>query len=681
MKENLTDASSRRRSIGLIVASALVPLLLFATFQIGFAAREQRRTIEAHALAQTQQLIVAADGEVARIGALLDALATSTFTKGGNWPGLTGRFRELAALNGDLRGFEVVDRRSGTRLMAVGAPIASPILIADGRSAARPLFIGYARSAGCRCLMFQRAATSAGGKRVTLTLLTDADIFLALLPPRGKRFEVSAYNDPHARFIARTIDSDSRFGTLASRYLQAAVASSKASGIYRGLTLEGFENYTAFARSQKTGWTAHVALSSSYIDAPAWRFLASLVMAALLSLLLAGLLIAFALRQVNQARRLSERLQQGQKMEALGQLTGGIAHDFNNLLTPIVGVLDQLRQRDGLDERGRKLAALALASAQRAAKLTSQLLTFSRRQGLQIAPVDVPKLASDVTGMVERAFGGDHRFEIAVADGVGFVASDANQLELALLNLALNARDASPAGTTIELTIAPVPGSAGSAGPDIGFTMRDEGAGMDAETQRRAIEPFFTTKPVGRGTGLGLAQVLGLAEQSGGSLTIASAVGAGTTIALRLPSCAPPADRADPRVTQAPVLSRPLRLLVVDDDPTSRATIARTLEAEGHWVDSVAAGETALAALRVEPFDLLIVDFQMPTMNGAELLSHARAIREDVVALVVTGYADTSALAASGAAAQILAKPFTARQLIDAVQGCVRAQPALTPVG
>jgi CheY-like chemotaxis protein len=280
----------------------------------------------------------------------------------------------------------------------------------------------------------------------------------------------------------------------------------------------------------------------------------------------------------------------------------------------------------------------------------------------------VATLVANLSALVEQAFGSDHRFELVLDDRVQCVTSDANQLELALLNLALNGRDASPKGSTITLAVAPVEQPTGADPPYILFRMIDRGAGMDEETRRKAIEPFFTTKPIGRGTGLGLAQVLGVVEQSGGTVAIDSAPGEGTIVSIRLPGCsAPAAIVGKPAASPLPAEILPLRLLVVDDDPAVRATTARLLEAVGHSVDSVSHATTALAALAAEPFDLVIVDFAMPGMNGAELLQQARLVRPDLRALVISGYSDTEALAATGVGAPILPKPFSSDQLLEAV--------------
>lgn len=657
-----------RSSIWLIVAAALVPVLLFAIFQVGFAAREQRRAVETRALNLSRELIIRADGETARIATVLDALATSTAVRRGDWRVLRERFTELAALHPDLEGLSVRDAATGRLLLSVGIDPAQSVRIADGRAATRPLFVGYARAPTCRCLMFKRSSATVEGRRITLDLLTDSTTFLRMLPPPSGQYAVSAFNGPKARFIARSVDHDQRFGTMSSTYLQAAVASGHGGGLYQGVTLEQVENYTAYARSAQTGWTAHVALGTRDIDDPTLRFLASIGFAALLSLLLAALLIGVAVRQMRGARAFGERVQQSQKLEALGQLTGGLAHDFNNLLTPVIATLDQLSRRDTLDTRGQRLAAGALASAQRAAKLTSQLLAFSRRQKLSIATISVPRLVAEVSELIERTLGARHPFEARIAPGVGCIASDVNQLEVALLNLAINARDASPEGSPITLDV-----RSGGNG-DVLFEMRDSGCGMDEKTRLRALEPFFTTKQTGQGTGLGLAQVYGVVAQSGGSMTIDSTPGRGTTVRLRLPACEDE-ETAEVVAAAQPDSWRLLRLLVVDDDPAVRATITCMLIEEGHAVESVASGPSALAVLRTTAVDLVIADYLMPGMTGAELIQAAGEIRPGTRFLLVSGYSDSEDIAAVSGDTDLLRKPFTAEELRLAIVRAVGVRP------
>jgi signal transduction histidine kinase len=647
-----------------------MPLLLFAIFQIGFSAREQRRVIEARALNLSEQIIIRADGETSRIATVLDALGTAQALRESDWTSLGNRFLDFQALYPDLEGLTVKELATGRTVLTVGLGPATVLQIADGRAASRPRFVGYARVPGCKCLLFERLGRTDTGRSVILSIATNSALFLEMLPPVSEQVAAAALNGPKARFIARNVDHDGRFSTMSSTYLQKAVAPGEDRGFYRGVTLEQVENYTAFARSSHTGWTAHVALGSAYIDDPARRFLASIGVAAVLSLLLAVLLIAFAMRQMRAARLFTEKMQQSQKLEALGQLTGGLAHDFNNLLTPVIGTLDQLSKRESLDERGRRLAKGALASAQRAAKLTSQLLAFSRRQKLTILPVPVQPLAADVGDLIERSLGTKHSFSVHVDPEVRCVASDRNQLEVGLLNLALNARDASPDGGPITLDVR------GDGDGHILFKVTDHGKGMDEATRSRALEPFFTTKQLGHGTGLGLAQVFGVVSQSGGTMTIESKPDQGTTVILRLPACEPDDDE---RIASAgaPVasLDQRLRLLVVDDDDAVRATLAGLLVEDGHAVEAVASGTSALALLHEHGFDLILVDFFMPGMTGAELIRAARDVREDCRFLLVSGYADSSEIAAASEHTPILRKPFTAEELRTAVAKTCRLQP------
>ena len=656
-----------RRSAWLVVAAALAPLLLFFAFQSAFTARDQRRSIEDRALAKSEAVSLAADGEVKQIAAGLDALATARSLRAGNMDEFRSRAIELSSLYPGWRGVELVDRATGRSMLRVGD--AGPSIQPSGSPPFRNQLrlAGYARTPACMCIVFERP--TAGRSPMTLRLFVNSGRFLALLPPARGRYEVSAIAGPMGRFIARSIDPDSRFGTLGSQYLRAAARSGRQQGIYRGFTLEGFQNYTAYTRSPLTGWTTHVALGSGFIDNPARRFLASLGVAAALSLLLAAVLIWFALRQVAEGRRIAERMQQSQKLEALGQLTGGLAHDFNNLLTPVVGALHFLAGKPELDARAKRIAAGALTSAERAGKLTAQLLAFSRRQKLDITPIDVAAMLDEMRDMFRQSVGEAHSVEVDQPDEQLCVLGDLNQLELAILNLLLNARDASPEGGTIEIAIS------GEGTPDDGIVriaVRDQGTGMDENTRRRAFEPFFTTKSHGSGTGLGLAQVFGMAEQSGGNVEIDSEAGAGTTVMITLRRCHPSERQA--AIFRAPSDGKdqaPLRLLVVDDEPEVRLTIVRPLEEAGHVVDAVSDGPTALAAIEQRRFDLVVVDFAMPGMDGAELIRRARLIRRDVRFLMITGYSDSEATASASADTPILKKPFAGDALVAAVHSQV----------
>ncbi len=363
------------------------------------------------------------------------------------------------------------------------------------------------------------------------------------------------------------------------------------------------------------------------------------------------------------------RLAEAQKMEMLGQLTGGVAHDFNNLLTPIMGSLDLLRQRHE-DAGSQRLLGGAQQSAERARALIGRLLTFARKQSLAPRPFDAAALVSGLRELIERSLGQAFQLHLEVAPGLPAAMADPNQMELALLNLAVNGRDAmQDAGRhdgqlTIEVredrTPPPTLGLPQAA--YIRFAVTDSGIGMDAATLKRAVEPFFSTKAVGRGTGLGLATVHGLALQSGGALHLESEPGTGTTASIWLPVTAeqPAAMRDAPPVAD-PVKLR-VRLLVVDDEPLVRSTTAALLEELGYDVVEAASAAAALEAVRGGLLPALVItDHMMPGMTGAQLAIALRGHLPGVPVLMITGFADLRPEDAAGL--EVLTKPFTFAEL------------------
>ena len=373
-----------------------------------------------------------------------------------------------------------------------------------------------------------------------------------------------------------------------------------------------------------------------------------------------------------------EELNQLQKMETIGQLTGGVAHDFNNLLTPIVGSLDLISRREGLGERDKRLIDGALQSAERARVLVQRLLAFARRQRLEARPIDVGLLMQGMRDLIERSIGPRITVAFDVPDGLAPAKADANQLELALLNLAINARDAMPDGGTLIFAahaVAAVGAEGLAKGDYIVVRVTDNGTGMDAETTRRAIEPFFSTKSVGQGTGLGLSMVHGLAAQSGGKLEIASMPGRGTTVSLWLPRAAAAEEGATTSESTEPCARGPAaRILLVDDEPAVRATVGAMLEELGHAVTMAGSGTQALSAVQAGAIpDLLVSDYLMPGLTGAAL---ARVLGERLPGLrvlIVTGFARLEDPALAGL--RTLAKPFTPEQLGRAVAAALEAAP------
>ena len=377
-----------------------------------------------------------------------------------------------------------------------------------------------------------------------------------------------------------------------------------------------------------------------------------------------------------------EKLRQSQKMEAVGQLTGGLAHDFNNLLAGISGSLElmAMRIRQGRLADVDKYMVAAQGAAKRAASLTHRLLAFSRRQTLDPRPTDVDRLVAGMTDLIQRTVGPGIVVETLDAPGLWPIHVDASQLENALLNLCINARDAMPDGGRITISTAnrDIDQAAAQAhdipeGQYLSLSVSDTGTGMPAEVIAKAFDPFFTTKPIGQGTGLGLSMIYGFARQSGGQARIHSEVGQGTTVLILLPRFEGETDEAE-RDAQAP--PKPLTdvgatILIVDDEPTVRMLLADVLRDLGHTVIEASDSLSGLELLRSEiGIDLLVTDVGLPGgMNGREMADAGRQSRPSMKTLFITGYAETAAMgnAHVGGDIQVLTKPFGTDALLARV--------------
>ncbi|AJR23899.1 hybrid sensor histidine kinase/response regulator [Sphingobium sp. YBL2] len=387
-------------------------------------------------------------------------------------------------------------------------------------------------------------------------------------------------------------------------------------------------------------------------------------------------------QEIDERLRAEDALRQAQKMEAVGQLTGGIAHDFNNLLTIITGSVDMALRRldNSADPRVGRALDNAMRGAERAAALTQRLLAFSRRQPLDPRAVEVPRLLAGMSDLLTRTITEAVAIAIEAPDDVWTIEADPHQLENAILNLAVNARDAMPQGGSLTIAAGNRQVAAHqsdeshvSPGDYVAITVSDNGTGMDADTLTKVFDPFFTTKEVGKGTGLGLSMVYGFAKQSGGSVLIDSALGEGTTVTLLLmrsvQSAEPPADAMDER---EPFGSASETILVVEDDDDVRAYTVGTLRELGYRVVEAHDGASALALLdkQDQPIKLLITDVVMPRMSGSELGAAARARQPRLRILYTSGY-PRDAIMRDGrldSGVELLAKPFTFRSLAERVR-------------
>jgi PAS domain S-box-containing protein len=442
-----------------------------------------------------------------------------------------------------------------------------------------------------------------------------------------------------------------------------------------GLPQIGLETALKKGRFEKEGWRVRKDGS---------RFWANVVIDAIRNE--QGELLGFAkiTRDISERREAQKALEQAreaffqaQKMEAIGQLTGGVAHDFNNLLMAIMGSLDLLRKRLPQEPRTDRLLDNAMQAAQRGASLTQRMLAFARRQELKTEPVDAARLVKGMEELLSRSLGGSITLETHFPRGLRPVIADPVQLELALLNLAVNARDAMPEGGKIVISgreDVVVPGRKLAPGRYLCISVTDTGEGMDEETLARAAEPFFTTKGVGKGTGLGLSMVQGTAEQLGGELVVKSAKGAGTTVELWLPEAAGEvsAPIEIPAAPAAPSSVGGLTILLVDDDPLVLVSTAEMLEDLGHRVLAAHSSDAALALLSTaRQLDLVITDHAMPEMTGLQLAETIKTTRPSLPVVLASGFAELPKIVKPDVLK--LAKPFTQATLREAIaEACAR---------
>ena len=399
-----------------------------------------------------------------------------------------------------------------------------------------------------------------------------------------------------------------------------------------------------------------------------------------------GAIIGFAkiTRDITERKKAQRELEetqqalfQSQKMDAIGQLTGGVAHDFNNLLMVILGSLELAKKRLPADSPVARLLDNAVQGAQRGSSLTQRMLSFARRQSLNPKPTNLALLVDGMVDLLQRSIGPGVRIQTRFPPSLGLVQADQNQLELALLNLTVNARDSSQDGGTIEIAARDEEVDARHAtglapGAYVCLSVTDHGEGMDAETLARAAEPFFTTKGVGKGTGLGLPMVHGMAEQTGGRFVLKSRKGEGTIAEIWLPSATSAAAMEDSRFVPGSEAGQSprLKVLAVDDDNLVLFNTTAMLEDLGHVPLEARSGEEALAILEETEVDLVITDQAMPRMSGTQLIAAIKDKRPNLPVILATGYAELPPGIDQGW--QKLSKPFSEPELQEAIRNAFR---------
>ena len=546
--------------------------------------------------------------------------------------------------------------------------------------------------------------------------------------------------------VARIPGGDLFAGHLASPTLLPALLAQE-EGVLHTVTLEGIGVQNAFSHSKPSGWSVAIAVPDGLLRAPLMRALRRTLGAGALALLFSSAVATFMAQRVLQPiRRLARlaanpasdeagslgiqeldevaaalrqsladrqaamdalralnddletrirqetaarlqaqsQLAQAQRMEALGQLAGGIAHDFNNVLQAVTGGLSLIQRRAADPDAVRRLSAMAVDAAARGAAITGRLLTFARRGELAAVPVSPAALLDAMRDILAHTLGAGIDIHVDAPPGIPDLLADKAQLETALINLAVNARDAMPDGGRLTLAAAaeiiaepPHPASL-RPGRYVRISLADAGTGMAPPVLARASEPFFTTKPPGQGTGLGLAMARGFAEQSGGAMVITSIEGSGTQVSLWFPQAGNPPPDAAPLVPPTPDhAAAPMRVLMVDDDAMVREVLAGELEARGFLVTTAADAKAALVLLDGGlPTDLLITDYAMPGMGGVTLINEARLRRPALPALLLTGDVEAGAEAALDAVQDrltvLLRKPISGDDLARRAAGLRR---------
>ncbi len=391
------------------------------------------------------------------------------------------------------------------------------------------------------------------------------------------------------------------------------------------------------------------------------------------------------LRQLNDRLRqeIAEReraeavLVQMQKMEAIGHLTGGIAHDFNNLLTAILGNVEMIGRRSS-DERVRRMAGYAREAVDRATRLTGQLLAFSRSQQLDLRPVGVDALVSGMDDLLARSLGHTIAIAFDLQAANRHATADANQLELAILNLAINARDAMQQGGTLTIATRVDCAKAEDLQPGcyVVISVADTGTGIPPDLLSKVFDPFFTTKSVGKGTGLGLSQVYGIARQCGGVARVGNRPGGGAVVEIWLPAAESAVSATAPVVSGDPARGHGEHVLVVDDDPDVRRFVVDGLQSLHYCVSQADGGVAGLERLAHDAPDLLIVDYAMAHVSGVDVAAAAHRLREGLPVILVTGYADGAALDRIAGTSLVLRKPFELAELASAIRRCLDAPAA-----
>lgn len=701
------------RPLILLALAALLPLIVLSAL-IGTAwLRQQQAEMERAALDRAQRVMIVLERELQAQVDLLRVLSDSPLLDAGADAAAVFALLSRARTQMPQWRFLSLSDHEGNRIVDAPAPVSGvqgkvvdPISHAELMRTAAPVIGAVARGPARSLAFAVRVPVIRGGKAVqALSAVVSPDTIAALLKanvPEGWRGSVI---DSEGRLVARTYGDPDLLGRPASPFTR--VARSRASeGVYESISLEGDALIVAYRVLPGRNWSVHIAIPRDVYNVPLTNSLWLMGIGGTLSLLLAGSFVALLGREAESRRRAAAAREQGWRMEALGRMTGGVAHDFNNLLMIAQGAAEGIKRRQSDPVRVAAFADSILTAVRRGEALTRQLLAFARRSPQEPVNFHLQDRTPELLPLLERSVRTDVVLTMAIPAESWPIFADPNALEIALVNLVVNARDAMPTGG--RLTIAAANATleprrdrgTGLAGDFLAISVQDSGTGIPQEDLPRIFEPFFTTKEVGKGTGLGLSQVLGFAKQSGGTVTVTSQVGVGTTVTLYLPRATdfqlpatgtasaldqPASDQPGTAEQAAPVLPEGSfngKILLIEDNPEVAEAVDIMLASVGF---EVARAPTGLAALerigRGERFDSVLSDIVLSNgPSGLELAPRLREAMPGVPIVLMTGYSE-ALVAGLPQGLPVITKPFRQQELIAALRaaGVVsKMQPAGT---
>jgi signal transduction histidine kinase len=668
-----------QRQLVLLVLAALLPLVLVTAVLGPITLGQGQKEMQRNAAGRVAAIAAAVDRELRAETEALETLSASPLLDG---PVDADQFKSysqrllkqhplwmdvsLTDLSGDRLidvpplppkiARRVIDWQSHGMAVRSGRPVVGRVLRSPRGEVAFAIFVPVVRDG--RTI----AVVNAVVRPTTIRQILIGDNL-----PRGWRAGVL---DRSGRVVTRTLLPDSPTA-LASHEALGAIARA-AEGSYRAAGADGTAIVAAYKLLPGSGWSVHVAMPVALYEAPVWRAIWMVAGGATVSLLLVGLFLGLFTREVRLRQREAAALEESRRLEALGRITGGVAHDFNNILMIVQGSAELLKRRVAGQDKAEALAEAILAGAQRGQALTRQLLAVGRRSSHEPVSFRLQEHAGDLLALLQRTVPADIVTRMDVAEDVWPVHADPRALEVALINLAVNARDAMPSGGRLTVSAMNVVLHKGRdeghdlAGEFVALAVSDTGVGIAEAHLAHVFEPFYTTKPTGKGTGLGLSQVYGFARQSQGGVIVRSRLGEGATITLYLPRSTtaptPPAPKPPPVLT-----AHDGKVFLVEDNAAVGEAIEAMLIALGFSVTRASDGATALARLeRGEAADVVLSDIVMDGMSGLELGRRLREVRPDLPVVLMTGYSE--ALAARPVEDfPVLAKPFGPTELTEAI--------------